>query len=64
MAKTNKEKYRRCASCSYSDAEYCPVVPHREIREDCIPCTAYDGEIEEYQYKPIDDEALQGDRLK
>lgn len=56
MAKTNKEKYRRCASCSHSEGELCPVVPHREIREDCIPCTAYDGEIEEYQYKSIDDE--------
>lgn len=56
MEKLNNKKYRRCASCSHSNGELCPVVPQREIREDCIPCTAYDGEIEEYQYKPIDDE--------
>lgn len=57
-SKTNKQKYRRCASCSHSNGELCPVVPHREIREDCIPCTAYDGEIEEYKYKPTDNETL------
>lgn len=56
MAKTNKEKYRRCASCSHSNGELCPVVPQREIREDCIPCTAYDGEIEEYKCKLINDD--------
>ena len=56
MEKSNNKKYRRCASCSYSNGELCPVIPQREIREDCIPCTAYDGDIEKYQYKPTNNE--------
>ena len=56
MEKSNNKKYRRCASCSYSNGELCPVIPQREIREDCIPCTAYDGDIEEYRCKTIEDD--------
>lgn len=39
--KKTKDKYSRCLSCEHSCGEGCKIVPQRRIRENEVPCTAY-----------------------
>lgn len=48
MKKTQVDTFERCKSCKHSHGTACEIVPQREIRDDDVPCTAYDGELKRF----------------
>lgn len=48
MKKTQVDTFERCKSCEHSHGTACEIVPQREIRDDDVPCTAYNGELKRF----------------